>query len=579
MHVTRVPIVLCFVAGCLVTGITAQSSGPSSQFGILAGQVSDVLTGRGLSDASVTVTSSVSKTTQSDAGGRFLFRDLPAGRYSIAAKLNGYSGGKLGQRFPADSDQAIDLVGAGRIEDITLPLWKTAIVSGVVTDERNDPLVGVVVQAQKSLIVGGQVHLIPDISSKTDDQGRYRLMMAPGSYAIAVPGFTRPVAGSYQAYVTTYYPTGLTDPSIVALAPGQELLSADLQLNTTSSYTVSGVILGVSEVVDGLKVSLSHVIPGGLTTEVPTATTTSLKNGTFEFRRIPSGQYVVSTERLARGPSQPTLMRVFGGSLQFVSAPGAPRLGMPLPSVPDENSIWGRETITVAQDNIDNLVLTLQPGSHLHGRVVLNGSTSPAPTAEQLMSSAVLLVAVDGRESAIPISRLESDLTFRTVSVPDGIYALSVLTAFQGWTVASVKIGGREVIGQPIELGKEQIGDIAIELSDRPSEVAGTVRDSTGRVVATATVFAFPTDRSLWRDYGGVLFSRLRQAKTSRDGSYRLRAVIPGEYYVNAASGSIPEAWTSETFLSSLVRSSIKISLTRGDQQMHNFVISDPARR
>jgi hypothetical protein len=86
-----------------------------------------------------------SETVLTNSGGYFLFRDLAAGTYTIAANAAGYLAGGLGQRAPGGRTQPLTVAAGQRSGDLVVTLWKAAGLSGTVTDERADPVPGLAV--------------------------------------------------------------------------------------------------------------------------------------------------------------------------------------------------------------------------------------------------------------------------------------------------------------------------------------------------------------------------------------------------------------------------------------------------
>ena len=139
-----------------------------------------------------------------DAQGRFVFRNLPKGTYSLMATIGGsgyspsgfivtglghqigaYLDGSYGQRRPGGPSQSIDLAEGERIGDAVIRLWKGGAISGRVFDEAGEPLVDVAVAAVQR---GADGRLYTGPTDRTDDRGAYRIAtLKPGSYLVVVP--------------------------------------------------------------------------------------------------------------------------------------------------------------------------------------------------------------------------------------------------------------------------------------------------------------------------------------------------------------------------------------------------------
>ena len=94
------------------------------------------------------------------ADGRFLFRDLPRGRYELAVVAPGYVPGSYGQNRPSGPGRLIDLGDGEKLGAVSVRIWKVASISGTVLDESGEPAVGVSVSpvnvrsSERSMVMG-----------------------------------------------------------------------------------------------------------------------------------------------------------------------------------------------------------------------------------------------------------------------------------------------------------------------------------------------------------------------------------------------------------------------------------------
>jgi hypothetical protein len=195
---------------CLASGVgTAAQQPPPAPTGVIVGRVVDAQSSApipgvvvGLSGGSLARGSEPSVIT--DAQGRFAFRGLAKGAYTIAATMSGsgfspngfvltgmgfpigpYLSGGVGQRRPNGPLQPIDLADGQRIEDALIRLWKPAAIGGQVLDEAGEPLVGQVVGVVQ---ISSDGRLLTGPTVKTDDRGAFRLgTLVPGTYIVFVP--------------------------------------------------------------------------------------------------------------------------------------------------------------------------------------------------------------------------------------------------------------------------------------------------------------------------------------------------------------------------------------------------------
>ena len=123
-----------------------------------------------------------------DAQGRFGFRDLPRGRFSLSASRPGWVDGAYGRTRPGGPTLSLELQEGEKASGVTVPMWRFAAITGLVTDEAGEPIVNKPVRVLRRTIVGGKVRLVSGPQDMTDDRGMYRLgMLEPGDYVVAVP--------------------------------------------------------------------------------------------------------------------------------------------------------------------------------------------------------------------------------------------------------------------------------------------------------------------------------------------------------------------------------------------------------
>src|SRR5688500_10189378 len=96
--------------------------------------------------------------------GRFVFRDLPPGPYSLTTTLGfgAYSPGAYGRRRPNGPSRALNVEAGARVNDIVLHMWRNAVITGTLRDDRGEPVVGVGVWALRRVMANGRYELMFD---------------------------------------------------------------------------------------------------------------------------------------------------------------------------------------------------------------------------------------------------------------------------------------------------------------------------------------------------------------------------------------------------------------------------------
>ena len=274
---------------------------------VIVGQVVDAATGKGVSNAIVSLGGT--RRAMSTSDGRFAFRALPSGSHSLSAVRSGYIGGAYGMRRPDGPTLPVVLADGERRADIVILMWRNSSITGSIVDEAGEPVVGIQVTALRRTTVGGRRRFAQTGVGTTDDRGVYRLSrLAPGDYAVgmiatqvSVPAATvrqfeetamsggdlnrntvfqalmqvgatplmsgtesRQVGDQVQtigrgapvpppidgarlfAYPSLYYPaaSSVSSAAIVTVASGQERTGIDLQVRPVPMVKVSGTVVG-----------------------------------------------------------------------------------------------------------------------------------------------------------------------------------------------------------------------------------------------------------------------------------------------------------------------------------------------
>ena len=138
-----------------------------------------------------------------DAQGRFLFRNVPKGSFTLRATIGAgvegagfiwaggvgpqvgpYLNGGYGQRRPGGLLQTLDLADGEQVGDAVIKLWQGGSIDGHVFDEAGEPLVDVVVAAPR---VSPDGRLLNGPTVRTDDRGAYHFgTLVPGDYVVVV---------------------------------------------------------------------------------------------------------------------------------------------------------------------------------------------------------------------------------------------------------------------------------------------------------------------------------------------------------------------------------------------------------
>ena len=572
-------------------GPPAQPSRGPAGTGLVIGRVVDGLTDSALNSVVVTIGGPSAPSTGNavlvDSRGRFLFRGLAPGRYSLAAQKTGYMSGAYGRLRFDGASQPLDLGDGGRVTDAVIRLWPYASISGTVTDETGEPLVGVYVYPFERSYVAGRPSLTTRGGTRTDDRGIYRLgQLRPAEYVVAM----------VSRLVT--YPMSVVADSAAARQAGEAARDYNAELAAKGANrmgvfpTYPSMRIGDFVVASG-ESPLPPTSPAGRrlrvfpTTYYPSvtspesATIVSVGSGQqrsgvdLQVRLAPS----VSISGIARGPNGPianlALRLQLGGAnelryptniepAQTVTGPNGAFTFIGVPSgkyiisatmSPGASGadLWASQPVTAGDVDLADVGVTLRPGAIVTGRVGYDG-TSPKPTPAQLRALPLYFDQATGRGPRL-MTQIAADGTIAPTTVPPGRYFVHLAYGVgvpspmpaMSWTVKSVTTGAQDVSDSPLVVETGDI-DLVVTLTDHPTTLAGTVRNAQGAPDATASVLIFPADRTQWLDYGAYP-RRLQIARTDRLGAFALTNLPAGNYLVIAVPDDLAGPWQAQAFL------------------------------
>jgi hypothetical protein len=98
-----------------------------------------------------------------------------------------------------------------------------------------------------------------------------------------------------------------------------------------------------------------------------------------------------------------------------------------------------------------------------------------------------------------------------------------------GWALKSVTLNGADITDTAYDFKPgNAITGLVITLTDRLTEITGSVRDARGQSVADYVLVAFPEDPKLW-----VPQSRFVQTtRPNQNGTFSIKGLPPGRYLV-----------------------------------------------
>jgi len=474
-----------------------------------------------------------------DALGQFAIDGLLPGSYTVSASRPGYSRGEHGQRGVSLPGRPV-IVETGRdVDNVSIALLRQGVVTGMVLDEHNEPLPDVSIRLSRVRPSGAGPVVVESGSGgqTTDDRGMFRLAnVRPGDYLLSAtfPSEIMTGAGGRTAYVAAFYP----DTTDAAAALPLRLQAGDI---------VSGVILTIRRVpvtrVSGVAqdsrgrplsgtVRLTHRRIDTLT--APPMVVEPDSRGAFTFAEVPPGDYVVRASTTS-GPNGPEA---------------------------------GERALTIVDSDPEPVAIRTAPSSTVSGHFVLD-----APTGDRIWGYSIRTVSsTTAAGSGGGMTNLGSPTGNGepfTINALSGPTRLVIATDDKDWYLRSISINGVDATDVPFDFGVEgrQYTDAEVVFSRFGASVTGQATNDRAMPVSDYAVYVFPTDRDKW--FAGSRWVKL--VRSSNDGSFRVPALPPGEYWlaavdrVDAAADS--RDWIDVDLFDTLAARATRTTLAEGQSQ------------
>ena len=125
----------------------------------------------------------------------------------------------------------------------------------------------------------------------------------------------------------------------------------------------------------------------------------------------------------------------------------------------------------------------------------------------------------------------------------------------------SAIIGGQDTLDFPLEFtGDRDIGDAVLTLTDKPSELTGTLTDSTGKPAVGYSIIVVSSDNRFWIPGS----RRIVLSRPGPDGRFMFRALPSGSYHLAAVMDLDAGGQYDPEFLRTVVPASVLVTVTEG---------------
>jgi hypothetical protein len=603
--------------------------------GVITGQVVDAATGKPVSAAIVSIggasiggvsfgggVSIGSRTllrVLTAGDGRFMFKDLPAGSFTVIATKGGYAEGASGRRRPGGAPQAVEITPASKSADIVVRIWKYGAIGGTITDEAGEPVVGIGVRlfararpgetpGSASGSGGTFVSLArPYVASAgptlTDDRGMYRFgnLTAADYIIIASP----PLVSAPRDIFDDIARSGRGNSTTLALAGGANMAESGRQLAASAAPLIVGdAIISIGRggyVVPPLSGGRLRIYPPTFypaVTAAPQASTVTLSMGEertgMDIQLAPAPTARVSGTLVGRdGPADMATLR-----LVPVGAEGFPTDVVSLTSVtdaagtfvfagvpPGQYMLRGtvaqdtvRLPVAVSGDDIEGLTATASPALKITAMLEFDGN-APAPAASPgrgpLGMPAFILDAADAASApeSMQVAIVPDDRGYMIGGYPPGRYRVRVVNSPAGWMFKTAMLNGVDVSETPFEFTKD-VSDLTLVFTDRWTGIGGVVQ---GPDADATSVVAFPADASKWSG-DGLAPRRFKSGRTNSRGQFGISSLPPGDYFIAAIPEDQADGWMTPATLDALSRVASQVTILDGEHKTLDLRVRQAGR-
>lgn len=540
---------------------------PRTGTGVIRGRVVDGATGSAVPRARVTVQGGMRPSMLTDASGVFAFGNLPAGPTMISVDKSTY----LSTRYPTpgrtvrSGSRPVILADGQVLDNVTVPIFHGAAITGRVLDANGDPLDNAQVSVLRVPAVGRVGRPMSRGGSSTDDRGEFRVgRLEGGTYLVQVTSRRNQIAEEMIPGATpapplpqplpTYYPGALTidQAQPITLERGQTATDIDVVL----AEGFPGILNGTVTLANGLSVSgtNTYINARRITSEVAggfdggfNGGTGLRPDGTFKFI-LPPGEYQLEARVTPRTSG----------------------------SIRPEDVQFGTLKLTVVSGAEDSIAIVAGRGASATGRVIFEGNTPPPPSPGK---THIPMFSENG-QCQQGEATIAADWSFRVDGL-NGTCSVQPVAMFGRWMLKAVIVNGENVADDPVtfEAG-QQLRNVQVVVTDRRSELSFRVSDDNGQTTRDYVVIAYSVEKARWstaRMFVGPMIDPATLARNVPSTSVMpgspaaapvrrelMSGLRPGDYYVVAVDDLEPEDYRDPMVLDRLRSSGMRVRIGEG---------------
>jgi len=461
--------------------------------------------------------------THCDAEGNFKVTGLSHGVYLLLARAPGY----------VSTQNQFRKYRVG--ENVIIQMVRGGVITGRVTDEFGEPVVGARVSANRVRDPEGN----PDSSAPTmnemysyrmtDDRGVYRVYgLDPGAYVVGINSLSPMFAGMGQtsSQPPTYHPSSPRGSAVeINLRGAEEVTGVDIRPRAGRGRTISGTISGETQG-EGLISGVSVMLYGAANKDLA-GMDTMIGSQNFSLRGVEDGEYELSATR-------------FGESMDFsISAP---------------------KRVTVKGADLSGIELKLLKLGSISGRVVIEAPKPECKTTEQFtVEEALLELKRDDKTPSLVASGFlpkeargllggatpDKDGGFTLKNVEAGRYWINTDLPDESWYIRAIT---QAAAPKPVDISRagvtlkqgEKLSGIEMIIAHGAASLSGKIAPAgEGRATANLRlrVHLIPAETTAIDD-----LLRYDETPVGGDGSFEFKHIAPGKYLLHMRQAAEKEA-------------------------------------
>jgi hypothetical protein len=463
------------------------------------------------------------------ADGRFLFQGLPAGKYSLEGRRQGY----IDSAYDSHEQYSTAIVTGADFdtEHLILRLPPAGLIAGKVLDESGEPVrhadVAVYYEDHGSGI--GQVREIR--SAQTDDQGEYEVNpLVPGTYFLS-------------ASATPWY---AVHPDSQPEPPGAPPVSVDRSLDVTYPLTYYG---------DETEAENASPIPvrGGdhVTADIHLSPAPAL---TLRFRVPENAQNGFQVPQLQQTGFDGSTTNVQGNGFRMVSPGVMEMTGIPAGKynvrINGEGSGAQLSSFNLNREGQELDLSTAEALSNVKISVNISGD----------MPHRGVVALRTGRRQVVAWQQVDAKGEAELQQVPAGVYDVLAWNFGKPYSIDRMTVDGAQVQDHKVKIAAGSSASISLTLIEGSVQVQGVVKRA-GKGVAEAMVVLVPKDTELHLD-------RFRRDQSDLDGTFSLQGVVPGSYTVLAIDNGWELDWSQPVVIAAYLKRGRSVEIANQSGQM-----------